>query len=389
MIHMLKKVSAEILSAYSNLPSYAKVIQYPSGNAAFSILLDKSFLDSKCDSVRFPDLTSHKGVNLVLLPIWMMFLRRRGVHIINIHWLTGPWQPPSIDSRNKRIVLWIYFVIWVNSMKMLGLRIVYTIHDHEPHSKIFNNDKRAIDFLVCKSDGVIFLNEESEKVFSDRLGGQLCTVISEGAIFHPTSKSKEETRNLLKVPIRNKLLVLVGTLQEYKGIDLIFSKISKLPSDVSIRIAGTAPLEYRKVIEDLKVISDRKKLDIDIRFDFLSEEEFGDYLEAADYFLYPCRLINNSGSLNAALSHGLPVIVPGMPELSWVPENCKICINGESPEFYDIESAIESLNHITADSYEEFSSNATSFSNERSWPKVVDKYIKFYEEISRIPNSKK
>ena len=272
---------------------------------------------------------------------------------------------------------------------MLGLRIVYTIHDHEPHSKIFNNDKKAIDFLVRNSDGVIFLNEESEKVFSDRIGRKLCAVISEGSIFHPTSKSKEETRDMLKVPIRNKLLVLVGALQEYKGVDLIFSKIDKLPSDVSIRIAGTSPLGYQKVLEDLKVISDRKKLDIDIKFGFLSEEEFGNYLEAADYFLYPCRLINNSGSLNAALSHGLPVIVPRMPELRWVPESCKIYVNGVSPEFYDIQSAIDSLNHIDTDSYEELSSNATSFSNERSWPKIVDQYKKFYEQISRLPNSRK
>lgn len=388
MFHLVTYALREIISAYSRLPTGARVVQYPSGNSAFSVLLDKSFLDSEFNSARFPDLTSHKGLNLVLLPVWMLFLKKRGAQIINIHWLTGPWQPPSINSRNKRILLWIYFVIWVNCMKALRLRIVYTIHDHEPHSKIFNNDRKVIDFLFRKSDGVVFLNEESQRVFSDRIESQLSTVISEGSIFHPTLKSKEETRKLLKVPMRNKMLVLVGALEEYKGIDLVFSKINKLPSDVSIRIAGTCPLEYQSVLKDLKIVSDGKKLDINIEFGFLSEEEFGEYLEAADYFLYPCRLINNSGSLNAALSHGLPVIVPRIPELSWVPTECKIYINGESPEFYDIEGAINLLYSSESRDYSELSSNATSFSKERTWPQIVVQYIMFYEEISNISNSK-
>jgi glycosyltransferase involved in cell wall biosynthesis len=386
MLRLVTKLSKEVLEAYSRLPTDATVIQYPDGNAAFSVLLDKSFRNSGFDSARFPDLTSHKGVNLLLTPIWCLFLRRRGVQVINIHWITGPWQLPSVTSKARRAVLWIFFVVWVNILEKIGIRIVYTLHDHEPHSKVFNNDRKSVHFLIRKSHGVVFLNEGSKKVFSGLLKKQLSRVISEGTIKHPFSRSKDETRKLLKVPRGNKLLVLVGSLQEYKGVDLILSKLTSLPVDVSIRIAGTAPPEYQIVLKEMKEICDRRKLDIDIRFDFLSEEEFGEYLESADYFLYPCRLINNSGSLNAALSHGLPVIVPRISELSWVPENCKIYLDGETPETYDLQSAIDNLSAIHADRYSELSSNALDFSSDRSWLKVVESYIEFYEEIIGHPS---
>jgi glycosyltransferase involved in cell wall biosynthesis len=218
--------------------------------------------------------------------------------------------------------------------------------------------------------------------FSDCINEQLCAVISEGSIHHPVSKTKDETRKLLEIPNENKLIVSVGNLQEYKGVDLILSKLSRLPSDVSIRIAGASPLEYQKELLEIKERQNGLKLDIEIKFGFLSEEEFGEYLEAADYFLYPCRQINNSGALNAALSHGLPVIVPRIPELSWIPDNCKIYIDGETPETYDLQRAIDNLGAINDGKYSELSSNALSFSRGRSWPKVVELYRELYDKIS-------
>lgn len=98
MFRLVSQMQREIVSAYLRVPSDVRIIQYPSGNAVFSVLLDKTFLESDFDSVRFPELTDHKGVNLVLLPIWTLILRKRGARIINIHWLTGPWQPPSMSA---------------------------------------------------------------------------------------------------------------------------------------------------------------------------------------------------------------------------------------------------------------------------------------------------
>jgi glycosyltransferase involved in cell wall biosynthesis len=380
MFHVASKILKEISFTYSQLPTGTRIVQYPFGNAAFSILLDKAFVDSGLDSQRFPELTSHKGLNVVLLPLWTVLLRMRGVRLINFHWITGPWQPPGANTRLRRSILWAFFVLWINIIKVCRIRIVYTVHDHEPHSQVFNDDKKAVKYLLKKSNGIVFLNIESKNVFSD-YANQLSVIISEGSIRHPVSKTRNETREILNVPPANKLLVLVGLLFEYKGVDLIFSKLKSLPTDVSIRIAGTAPTDYEIMLTKLKENSDWLNLDIQIKFGFLSDSEFGEYLQAADYFLYPCRTINNSGSLNAALTHGLPVVVPQIPGLNWVPENCKIYIKGETPETYEIQSAIESLRMVDVKEYEELSSNATNFSEIRSWPIIAQQYRDFYEKL--------
>jgi glycosyltransferase involved in cell wall biosynthesis len=371
----------EIWAAYSKLPTDVRILQYPSGDAAFSTLLDKSLVECGLDSERFPDLTSHKGLNVVLLPIYTILLRMRGVRLINFHWITGPWQPPGMNTRLKRSILWAFFVFWIRTLKICRIRIVYTVHDHEPHSQVFNNDKRAVQYLLKKSDGVIFLNPDSKSFFANYTDGKLSAVISEGSIRHPVSKSRIETRRILNVHSENILLVLVGWLIEYKGVDLIFSQLKRLPDDVSIRIAGTAPTDYQKELMKLKDESDKSNLDIEINFGFLSDTEFGEYLQAADYFLYPCRTINNSGSLNAALTHGLPVIVPQISGLNWVPDNCKVYIDGETPGTYDIEGAIDCLKLVDARKYDELSRNAFNFSEARSWPIIAEQYRKFYEEI--------
>jgi glycosyltransferase involved in cell wall biosynthesis len=238
-----------------------------------------------------------------------------------------------------------------------------------------------VNYLLKKSNGAVFLNSESRNLFAEKLKSTPSAVISEGSILHPFSNSTVETRRILKVPQNNLLLVLVGSLEEYKGIDLVFSKISKLPRNVSIRIAGTSPEDYQRALSEMKSISEKAGIDIDIKFGFLSDEEFGEYLEAADFFLYPCRTINNSGSLNAALTHGLPVIVPRVSSLNWVPENCKVYINGETPEEYDLENTILALNSIGPDVYRELSTNAMNYSKARSWSDIAKQYKEFYEDI--------
>ena len=108
MFHVASKILKEISFTYSQLPTDTRIVQYPFGNAAFSILLDKAFVDSGLDSQRFPELTSHKGLNVVLLPLWTVLLRMRGVRLINFHWITGPWQPPGANTRLRKSILWAF-----------------------------------------------------------------------------------------------------------------------------------------------------------------------------------------------------------------------------------------------------------------------------------------
>ena len=228
---------------------------------------------------------------------------------------------------------------------------MYTLHDHIPHSKIFNDDLKGVEYLVAKSDSVIFLNNESRRTFKNFLPENKMFLIPEGSIRHTSSKESDEFRTQLGVPRDNILCILVGILEDYKGVDLILTRLNKLPDGISIRIAGTCSAEYARQLLKLRNSKRECGIDLDISFGYLSDEDFGNYLEAADYFIYPCRVINNSGSLNAALSHGLPVVVPRRINLDWIPESCKIYIEGDNPEEYEIQESLFELKNVQADKY--------------------------------------
>ena len=370
-----------IYKAFKGIPRNALVLQYPNDNATFSKLLDISFREAEFNSRRFPAMTSHKGINLLLLPIWSVFFRFRGTRIINIHWITGQWQTPKMRTTFCRFILWNFFKTWLMTLRLVGIKVVYTVHDHEPHSKIFNDDKKGVKYLIKRSDAVIFLNPSSAKYFETISKDKISSIIPEGLIRHDTSKTRTEMRKELRVPDNNILIILIGSLEEYKGVDLILEGIKELPANVSIRIAGTSPHWYRqklsKIFENIEIAN----LDIEIEYRFLSDEDFGNYLLTADYFLYPCREINNSGSLNAALSHGLPVIVPKMDGLDWVPQKCKILIEGSEPNEYNIGKAISSLNDVSCEDYQRLSIAALDFSSDRDWTTVALSYMTVYKQL--------
>jgi glycosyltransferase involved in cell wall biosynthesis len=118
-------------------------------------------------------------------------------------------------------------------------------------------------------------------------------------------------------------------------------------------------------------------------FGFLSNENFAQYLLAADYFVYPCRNINNSGSLNAALSAGLPIIVPAMEELNWIPNDCKLVFENQNDSasqdnLKELLNQLPQLDHLK---YIELHKSAIKWSDARTWESVAAKYRSLYREI--------
>jgi len=97
----------------------------------------------------------------------------------------------------------------------------------------------------------------------------------------------------------------------------------------------------------------------------MPDELFSDYLYAADFFIYPCREINNSGSLNAALTAGLPLIVPAMEELEWIPENCKILLSPSLSPIEGIHNSFSDIEKLSGKDMEQLKFDTRSWAKRR------------------------
>jgi glycosyltransferase involved in cell wall biosynthesis len=211
--------------------------------------------------------------------------------------------------------------------------------------------------------------------------GKPFALIPEGPLDIKTTISRIEMRKRLRVSETKILLVLVGHLQAYKGIDLLFPAAEIMPQNFAIRIAGVCMDDYQAELEGLAAGARKRGLDIELEPRGLSDEEFSAYLHCADYFIYPCRDINNSGSLNAALTSNLPVIVPDMPELDWVFPDCKLVMQKKDETELDFNECFARILNMTPSAYQDLKKGTELWKSERSWTKVSEKYTSVYRGL--------
>jgi len=360
---------------------HATIVQFPHDSSPYIQYLNNSLNSGNQISIKFPDLTQSVSLNAFLLPFLTPILRFFGVRLINIHWIVGKWQLKWASRPWGRQLLWYWFKAWLLSFKLLRIKIVYTVHDLKFHSKVFNDDAKTQKYLMDKADALVFLNELSKEQVLVGGPNKSFALIPEGPLDIKTSIHRSEMRRRLGVPDSKILLVLVGNLQPYKGVDLLFPVASIMPENFTIRIAGHCWESYRSELEELVVAAKERGDDIDLFVGRLSDDEFAGYLNSADYFIYPCREINNSGSLNAALTANLPVIVPDMAELDWVHPDCKIVMKTSADFSLDFEECFARISNMSPASYQNLKIGAEKWKSERSWDKVSDQYTKLYREL--------
>ena len=354
------------------------VLLYPSAPTKYTEKLLKSVNSLGAIAQFMPTRTPSATWGIILLPFRSPSLRLRGVRVIHIHWVYEfglHWA----RSKFARTLIQFWFYLWINGLRLLQIKIVYTKHNELPHQSIFGDDQLAMSFLHAHSDVIVVLNELSRSKVVDLKPVQMLELIPEGPLLIPSTESRDKMREKLRVNSANKLVILTGNLQPYKGVHKLVEGLA--PRNFSVRIAGAASAEYQAKLASIANPLSAKGIDIELSFGRLSENEYGGYLKAADYFCVPFDEINNSGSLNAALSAGLPVIIPQIPELNWVPTDAAIYLKHNKSEDYDFEGLFQELLKIDDDRYESMRSAALAWSKSLSWEDAGQSHAHIYRSL--------
>jgi glycosyltransferase involved in cell wall biosynthesis len=235
---------------------------------------------------------------------------------------------------------------------------------------------------VRSSDGVVALSEGAKEEIKVKFEPHEIVVIPEGPLFHPTTYHRIKYREKLQVPAENLLLVSLGSLASYKGIADLLKASHNIERKISIRVAGWCDSKDERELKALCEVAQSDGADIQIAFGELTKNEYGAYLQAADFYVAPFRAITNSGSLNAALTASLPVVIPNLPSLQWVPKQASIVYDSESGSKTDLAAAINSLTSIADERLIAMHSAARSFTNEHSWKEIAQKHNLLYRQVT-------
>lgn len=196
-------------------------------------------------------------------------------------------------------------------------------HEKRPGDAIFTKYfVKAVDGFITMSELVLkdlrkFSNKKALKTdhpLYDNFGEAL---------------TKVEAKNFLQIPTERDIILFFGFIRKYKGLDLLLEAMKilkdrkeKNPDAILpyLLIAGEFyddEVQYHKLIQELEIANI-----LDLRTNFIPDQELKYYLSAADFVIQPYKNATQSGVTPLAYHFEKPMLVTNVGGLAdMVPDN--------------------------------------------------------------------
>ncbi|HEY3373282.1 MAG TPA: glycosyltransferase [Prolixibacteraceae bacterium] len=248
-------------------------------------------------------------------------------------------------------------------------------HEHRVGDHLLTN------YFIQRIDGLIAM---SKSVLTDALSFKKDLQV--GYCPHPIFDNYgerlpfETAKEKLKLDISTKYLLFFGFIRDYKGLDLLlnaFADARLRKFKVKLLIAG----EYYSSPEPyLELISKNQLADlIELRTDFIADEEVNLYFSAADMVVQPYKSATQSGVTQIGYHFNKPMLVTNVGGLSEIIADGKIG--------YVVEPESEKIADALVDFYEndrmgEFETNIVDEKKKFSWENMVNTFLFVYNKTT-------
>ncbi len=295
--------------------------------------------------------------------------------IFHIHWPEASLAHPSFIRVFLKSTI---FLILVFLCKLKGTKIVWTIHNlrsHEYYHPLFEGI--FWKFFIPMVDCYISLGEKADSMAKEKflfLKRKKGFIIPLGHYrnYYSVSLKKEEARRKLGIPLKNKVIIFLGLIRNYKNVPALINAFKQIKrEDLSLLIVGKPRNEEIK--QDVINASEGDSR-IKLTMRFVSDEEVSLFMKASDLMVLPQKEIFNSSSAILALSFNIPVVLPE----KWTGEELKSKFGNEWVKTFDKfspEVIKESLEWIN------FRREEWSPPEEMEWENIAYKTIKAYHSL--------
>jgi len=194
-----------------------------------------------------------------------------------------------------------------------GGKIVYTVHNLEPHEEVGRIDAWGMSRMMALADGIHVHDRSTADALAKMTGRTtgVC-VIPHGHYIgsYPCTVDREEARRTLGLPSESFVYLNLGLMRPYKGLEELLLAFAANPDPaLRLMIAGKpADPAYAERLRRLALDDPR----VQLHPRFIAPEEVQFFMNAADACVLPYRQITTSGAAILAFSFGLPVIAPAI-----------------------------------------------------------------------------
>lgn len=257
------------------------------------------------------------------IDILVQALEKSGYEIVSLDGLLSDWEHfksiklvhlnwfENLDESSKGAMLKSFFrkLVALIAISLGNKKLVWTMHNRLSHEKKSAKWSNALtSLLIRRADAIVIHSEDSRKILEEKSQAYLNKVVY---IPHPdfigvygpalpSALNHEETK--IK-------LVFLGAVKPYKNIELLIELARRFPTAIEITIFGNPNTpEYKKKLLDLG----RGLPNLDLRLEFIPNEELPEILSKADLLILPYNLDSslNSGTVILAFSYQKTVICP-------------------------------------------------------------------------------
>jgi beta-1,4-mannosyltransferase len=244
---------------------------------------------------------------------------RASADILHLDWL-HPFY--TSDNPTKAIVKKAHLV--TDAMLMRDIPVVWNVHNLVSHEGTAQDDDERGRMLLDRITTFVSFTQAGVEQVRDRwplAKRRQVVVIPHGNFIgaYPNTISSLEARTRLELPDDARIALFLGRLQHYKGLDKLITAYRDVARKNDWLVVAGDPETPAMESNLLRLALGHTR----IRFFFgrVSDGELQNFLNAADFCVYPFRQIFNSGAVILALSFRKAVIAPETPVLREVAGN--------------------------------------------------------------------
>jgi len=310
--------------------------------------------------------------------LWQTVLHRGRPDIIHLQWQHGFFKARHLPV--AILLTCTFFLQWL-TLRLLGVRFVWTIHNVVNHERIQARWELLASRLLARvvDARIVLCNAAREIVAATyRIPIEGIEVVPQGNYmdWYPKPLDKSRARHMLGFETASRIFLCFGSIRPYKGIDRLLDAFRML-RDPDARLVLIGKPNTPDLAQSL---SEKAALDprVTCRFEFIDEELLIQYLSACDFAIFSHVDILASASVMLAASCGRAVIVPEIGCLREFPAEAAILYDPAIPGA--IETALGK--GLIAD-VGRMGVAMGAFASRNSWEESAKAILKVYHSVSR------
>jgi glycosyltransferase involved in cell wall biosynthesis len=286
-----------------------------------------------------------RGPDARLRLTWLL-AHRRDVRYLHVHWPESLYRFERGPSSARPLLSWVKLALFaarLGAARLLGYRLVWTVHQVLPHGVDDRLDRAGAGVLVRYADLLLAHDPETAARARIELGraSSAIEVIDHGSYVgvYPSGRSRDELRHALGIADDAVVFLCFGELRANSDVAVLLDAFALVEDGpIALVVAGNAKDREAAVAVTSAATADERIVRID---HFVPFEGVRELYEAADVAVIPRGDGGTSGSLILALSFGKPVVVADMPAYRRLVDNGAAGWLFRSGDTADMRSALE------------------------------------------------